>query len=226
MDKDLKFFLTSLNYSLNKGSKFKFTELEQDNKKSELNVYKTDLGKVTFFIQIAEKNYNVYISKDDKFDLESITELGVINESLSTIKDSSDVSTLILKYVESDLIQDLIDLGTFGFEIVGIQKLEKQVKLCFLIKDSNGKCLLRQDTQEYVKSIYFKFDKAEAELALILLNISGNGNITEMNTKFIPSPNTSNPNWDLYNGGVLYELEHCIAWVINNKYYKVQHLKK
>jgi hypothetical protein len=226
MNKELNFFITSLNYSLNKGSKFKFSELTQDKQVQGLTVFKVDLGNVTFFINCTGKGYIVYVGKNDKFDLENIIELTTVDESSSTLKDSGKVSESILKYVESDLIQDLTDLGTFGFELIGVQKLEKQVKLSFLTKDSKGQNLLCQDTQEYVKNIYFTFNQPEAELALILLNLSGNGHITEMVTRFIPSPNSSNPHWHLYNGGIEYELQHSIAWVINNKYYKVQHLKK
>jgi hypothetical protein len=225
MNKELNFFITSLNYSLNKGSKFKFSELVQDTQVQDLIVFKVDLGNVTFFIHCTGESYTVYVGKSDRFDLENITELTIVNESTSTLKDSGKVSDCILKYVESDLIQDLTDLGTFGFELIGVQKLEKQVKLSFLTKDSNGQNLLRQDTQEYVKNIYFTFNQPEAELALILLNISGNGHITEMVTRFVPSLNNSNPHWHLYNGGIEYELQHSIAWIINNKYYKVQHLK-
>jgi hypothetical protein len=227
MTRDLKFFLTSLNYEINSGGSFKFSDFELVQEHSDGFIYKTECADRNFYLNITPISYKVLVDKATEFSYQTAVSLGTVNNiSHSTLTNTKSVAKIILDYVNSEMLEDLVELGTFGFTLIGIQKLESEVKLSFLINGADKKILMQKDGQEYERHIYFGFDKPEAELALILLNISGNGNIQEMVTRFIQSPNLDRPHWNLYNGGVLYELQHSISWAIMHKYYKIQHLKK
>jgi hypothetical protein len=220
-----KFFLSSLQHSLNSEAKLKFSDFQQVNCTNDYPVYSTEISGVTFFVMINDSIYTVLVdSVNDKLSSEALN-IGTATLA-SALSSSKAVATIIINWVNSNLIQDLIEVGTFGYQLIGIQKLEKQVKLTFQLNDNESKIHTLSTGQEFEKHLYFDFDAKEAEMALILLNISGNGNITEMVTRFIATPNLNNPFFNLTNGGVEAELQHCIAWVISRRHYKVQHLKK
>jgi hypothetical protein len=220
-----KFFLSSLQHSLNSEGKLKFSHLQQVNSTNDYPVYSTEISGVTFFVMISDAHYTVFVDLVNyKFSVEALN-IGKVTLA-SALSSSKTVAIIINNWVKSNLIQDLIENGTFGFQLIGIQKLEKQVKLTFQLNDNESNIHTLSTGQEFEKHLYYDFDAKEAEMALILLNISGNGNITEMVTRFIATPNLSNPYFNLSNGGVEAELQHCISWVISRRHYKVQHLKK
>jgi hypothetical protein len=220
-----KFFLSSLQHSLNSDAKLKFSDFQKVNCTNDYPVYSTEISGVTFFVMISDSLYTVYVdSVNDKFSNEALN-IGTVRVT-TRLNNSSTIATIIINWVNSNLIQDLIEVGTFGYQLIGIQKLEKQIKLTFQLMGSDCKIHTLSTGQEFEKHLYYDFDSKEAEMALILLNISGNGNITEMVTRFIATPNLNNPFFNITNGGVEAELQHCIAWVISRRHYKVQHLKK
>jgi hypothetical protein len=220
-----KFFLSSLQHSLNSEAKLKFSDFQRVNSTNDYPVYSTEISGVTFFVMISDSIYTVFVdSVNDKFSNEALN-IGTVRVT-TRLNNSSTIATIIINWVNSNLIQDLIENGTFGYQLIGIQKLEKRVKLTFQLNDNDCKIHTLSTGQEFEKHLCYGFDSKEAEMALILLNISGNGNITEMVTRFIATPNLNNPFFNLTNGGVEAELQHCIAWVISRRHYKVQHLKK